>query len=465
MRNTVLHVSFFLFTAITCIASCSKPENNEPATTSPESSIILENSAGDTTSMSYIFENDWSITDVPEWVEIRPRSGTAGEYRLSFKSLLANESAIEREWNGGSGIYVIQRPSPGVYAKSPSQVSATGGTLDIDVRHSIGFDVETQDDWLTASVELSDEKVILGDGKTESFSNKSVLTCTIDENMSGPRTGKILFKSNGATIYEIEINQEGEILPEWDKEFYRNSLFLRFTATWCSYCPWMEEALEDAKEMCPDRIITLCSHPDNSEGGMAWEGTSFFEEFYSVTSYPTGIMNDIARFKNQDVALTSREVAGLAEEAKQSYPSSTCTAISSMVSDNTVNVTLKIASKRQGEYRLFVYVVEDGIVFKQSGTGMDNYVHNSVIRDILTSMDGDIVSFSGPETTSDIQLSASVPESVMNIDNAYIVAYVTVDGFPGAGNVEGVEYEDFGRMVDNVSVCSINGSCSFRYED
>lgn len=465
MRNTVLHVFFFLFTAMTCIASCSKPENNGPVPTTPQSSVILKNNAGDTISMPFTFENDWSITDVPEWVEVRPRSGTAGEYRLNFKSLLANESAIEREWDGGNGIYVIQRPSPGIYAKSPSQVSATGGTLDIEVRHSVGFDVETQEDWLTASLELSGEKVILGDGETESFSSKSVLTCTIEENTADPRTGKILFKSDGTTIYEIEISQEGEILPEWGKEFYRNSLFLRFTATWCSYCPWMEEALEDAKEMCPDRIVTLCSHPDNSEGGMAWEGTSILEEFYSVTSYPTGIMNDISRFKNQDVALTSLEVAGLAEEAKQSYPSSTCIAISSMVSDNTVNVTLKIASKRQGEYRLFVYVVEDGIVFKQSGTGMDNYVHNSVIRDILTSTDGDIVSFSGPETTSDVQLSAAVPESVLNIDNAYIVAYVTADGYPGAGNVDGVEYEDFGRMVDNVSVCSINGACSFRYED
>lgn len=465
MRNTVFHSLFSLFTVLASIASCTKPDNNGPDMTGNENSIILEESAGDTASMYFVFENDWSISDAPEWLEVRPRSGTAGEYRLNFKSLLANESAIEREWNGGGGIYVIQRPSPGIYAKSPSQVSATGGTLDIDVRHSISFDVETQDDWLTASVELSDEKVILGDGRTESFSNKSVLTCTIDENTAGPRTGRILFKSDGKTVYEIELSQEGEILPEWDRTFYRNSLFFRFTATWCSYCPWMEDALEDAKEMCPDRIITLCSHPDNSEGGMAWEGTSFFEEFYSVTSYPTGIMNDVARFKNQDVTLTSREVAGLAEEARDSYPSATCTAISSMVSDNTVNVTLKVASKRQGEYRLFVYIAEDSIVFKQSGTGSDYYVHNSVIRDILTSTDGDAISFSGPETTSDIQLSAAVPESVLDIDNAYIVAYVTVDGYPGAGNVDGVEYEDFGRMVDNVSVCSINGSCSFRYED
>lgn len=466
MKNLALCLSFAALAA--AAVSCDPASDNSgdgPEGVQRGGTAVLGREAGDTLSVSYVFDADWRLSDVPDWLDVRPRSGTAGEYVLSFAALSDNAAAREREWDGGGGVYAVQRPSQGIEpAESSVSVAAVGGSVKVDVWHNVDFTVESGEDWIDVSAEVVDEAPVLGDGVTVSEDCLSSLVCVVEPNQGGARSGKVVLKAGGQE-YVVEVEQEGESLPEWDREFYRNSLFLRFTATWCSYCPWMEEALKEAQELCPDRVVTVCCHPDDSQGGMAWTGTAALEERYSVSSYPTGIMNDMARFKNQAVELTSAEVAALATEAVESYPARCGAAVSSVVSqEGNLDVNVRLAAREAGEYRLHVYVVEDGIVFKQAGTGKDDYVHDGVVRAALTALDGDAVTFASERSVEDRSFSVPVPEGVADVDSSYVVVYVTRPGSADVKGVEGADYEDFGTLVDNVFVCPLRGSAGFRYE-
>lgn len=466
MKILALSLSFSVISAIA--VSCNLVSDNagdDQEGVQRGGTAVLGREAGDTLSVSYVFDDDWRLSDVPEWLDVRPRSGTAGEYVLSFAALSDNGAAVEREWDGGGGVYAVQRPSPGLEPVEYSvSVAAVGGSVKVDVWHNVDFTVGSGEDWIDVSAEVVDEAPVLGDGVTVSEDCLSSLVCVVEPNQGEARSGNIVLKA-GSQEYVVHVKQEGESLPEWEREFYRNSLFLRFTATWCSYCPWMGEALKEAERMYPDRVVAVCCHPANSEGGMAWSGTAALEERYSVSSYPTGIMNDMARFKNQAVELTSAEVAALALEAVESYPACCGAAVSSVVSqDGTLDVDVKLAALTEGEYRLHVYVVEDGILFKQAGAGKDDYVHDGVVRAALTAPQGDAVTFASGRSLELRSYSVSVPDSVADVDSSYLVVYVTRPGTAEVKGVEGADYEDFGTVVDNVFVCPLRGSTGFRYE-
>ena len=60
-------------------------------------------------------------------------------------------------------------------------------------------------------------------------------------------------ESEPVTVTAIVIADEG-------KDFFRRSLVLDFTGTWCVNCPKMEAAIEETMEARPGRIIPVSVH-------------------------------------------------------------------------------------------------------------------------------------------------------------------------------------------------------------
>lgn len=95
-----------------------------------------------------------------------------------------------------------------------------------------------------------------------------------------PSTTKIIVKGS----------EEPDDPSEWaGKEFWHKSLGMRFTATWCGYCPNLAKGFSKAVSQYPDKIELLNLHPTSSNLGFS--GTSALANIFKVTGYPTGMID------------------------------------------------------------------------------------------------------------------------------------------------------------------------------
>ena len=325
-------------------------------------------------------------------------------------------------------------------------------------------------DWITIGDIKKDEGDLLADGKTRSRFITSVINITTTDNSSSgaqDRTGKVVVSANGKD-YEISVTQMGGSFDiDFTKAFRRKSLMIRFTATWCGYCPMMGEAVEEAVKMYPDHIVPMYIHASNSNGGMAYEKAEEFERLYKVSGYPTGAFNSMVTFGNQpSISDTKEAIVNLAKEAVSELPSNTSIAGVASVLENEIILDLSLAAKTSGEYNLCAFLLEDGKVYKQSNGGRD-YVHDYITRKDFCGTSGSVISLTAQQIVQKT-LSMTVPKSVEDLNNCHVVVYLTKNITKDetfTGHVKNMFYENFGSYVDNVCNIPINGFSRFLYED
>lgn len=159
--------------------------------------------------------------------------------------------------------------------------------------------------------------------------------------------------------------------------FFRRVLALEFTGTWCQYCPNMTEALEEAQQFRPWRLVEVAMHAyDDYSPACADELITRF----NVSGYPTMVLDMDAgtAFNTQTSSIMTGYVDKVVEQ-------NACGLALSCV-DGVL--TAKIKTVEEGDYALGVTVVEDGLIAYQTGYGAD-YVNNAVLRRYLSQVGGD----------------------------------------------------------------------------
>ena len=159
--------------------------------------------------------------------------------------------------------------------------------------------------------------------------------------------------------------------------FYHRILACDYTASWCLYCPNMAATLAEAKKERPGRIIEIAIHQYDSME--APESASLVAQF-SVNSFPMLIFDMDATTKLQDHSTklitdyidktTPLDAGGIAIDATSKE-----------------SLTVKVTSAANGDYKLLVALLEDGIVEDQVGYG-PGYVNNAVLCEMLSKNDG-----------------------------------------------------------------------------
>ena len=117
-------------------------------------------------------------------------------------------------------------------------------------------------------------------------------------------------------------------------------------------------------------------------------------------------------------------------------------------------IKVGITSNIPSVYRYLVFVVEDGIVAEQ--TGNRDYVHNNVVRAVLTSEKGDKLNDNLPFTTG-VEVSATKILEISpewNCDNIRIIVAATTSSDGG-----------FSFVVNNVAECKLGESVSYQYAE
>lgn len=197
--------------------------------------------------------------------------------------------------------------------------------------------------------------------------------------------------------------------------FYRQVLAVGFTATWCQYCPNMAQALGEASQNRPGRIIPLAVHYNDELSSP--ESTSLSDGFF-ISTYPTLLLdlNPETLFNGQN----STTVTEYVDEALKKEPCGL--AAQAKTSGNTLTLTVKVKAVRTAAYTVAAAWAEDGVVVaNQAGYG-PSYVCNAVLRGYLSpgTQGKQIGTLQAKEEGSAV-FTSDIPE------NQYLVVYVMED--------------------------------------
>ena len=235
-------------------------------------------------------------------------------------------------------------------------------------------------------------------------------------------------ESEPVTVTAIVISDEG-------KDFFRRSLVLDFTGTWCVNCPKMEAAIEESMAARPGRIVPVSVHCMPVDPMYVKPLSDNLVKRFGVSAYPSAVvdLDPESLITTQSPELLLSHVDRLLEARGPAAG----IRVESAVEGENYTLTAEMKAVRDGAYTLAVLVLEDGIVAAQTG-GTKDYVHNNILRSWtegkpLTVKEGDTASgtFTGTVTAK-----------------SRFLVLVLRDG-----------------LVDNVIGCAVGASVDWQYEE
>lgn len=246
---------------------------------------------------------------------------------------------------------------------------------------------------------------------------------------------------------------------EWaSKEFWHRSLAMRFTATWCGYCPNLATGFAKAVSQYPNKIEQLNLHPTSSNLGFS--GTSALSNIFNVTGYPTGMIDYRSRIGNYASDYAATTVVDAVKETEKNYPVKTGISFSSSVSGSTLNLNVKLYIKEKGDYKVTAVLLEDNIIGYQNGGG-DNYNHSSIARVAITDITGDAVSTSEDNKTVSKNYTATIPSSC-DKNNLRVLVYV-LRQYGSQTIIRTADYGDY--YVDNAISAAVGTTQDLVFSD
>lgn len=227
------------------------------------------------------------------------------------------------------------------------------------------------------------------------------------------------------------------VIADEGKDYFRRSLVLDFTGTWCVNCPKMEAAIEEAMEARPGRIVPVSVHCLSIDPMYVKPlCDDLVKRFETKNACPQTVvdLDPESKFTDSSVELVLRQVDRLLE----ARGAAAGFRVESTLEDGNYTVKAEMKAVRDGDYTLSVLVLEDGIVAKQTG-GSENHIHNNVLRSWT---DGEPFAGMKEGDTAQLELSGTVSGS------SRFVALVCRNG-----------------IVDNVVTCAVGASVDWQYEE
>ena len=299
------------------------------------------------------------------------------------------------------------------FSYSPSAVSVPkfGGEFEINVKTDQNFHMDIASDWIHAVSNSGDPLR----GATYKFK--------ADWNPGEAREGYVLV-CNDNNCFFFTVSQEAGSADDWKTaDFVHHALGMRFTATWCGYCPIMSETFKMAKSKLGDRFQYACLYATSGNYGFA--DMEILESQYAIEGYPTGIVDGRVLIENYSSDYTSDLIVSAAKETETKYPTATSIGLKSSLDGNTLNVDVDVYAHVADRYKLTVLLLENDIIGYQADytNGAHNdFVHNKVVRAAITNVSGTacVVDLNAPKTYS---FSVTVPDEY-DPGNLEVLAYI-----------------------------------------
>ena len=248
--------------------------------------------------------------------------------------------------------------------------------------------------------------------------------------------------------------------------FTKKVLIEEFTGAWCGYCPDGAYRVENLINDNDGRVVAVSLHAGNPTGDeMEIAHTNYLETTYQNTGFPSGMVDRVS--VNGSTSLNRGYWKYVAND--QLLKTAVCglAIISEVNGQNaTVEVHAGFNSTLNGDdYRLTVYLIEDGVTgtgygydqrnyynteaespFYDLGDPIVGYEHNHTLRAVLSESLGDAIMVSEMVSGGEHIETYTVDISSYNKNNLSIVAFVTYIG------TSITEHE-----ILNVQKCGIDG--------
>ena len=226
------------------------------------------------------------------------------------------------------------------------------------------------------------------------------------------------------------------VIADEGKDYFRRSLVLDFTGTWCVNCPMMEKAIEETMEARPGRVVPVSVHCMSIDPMYLKPTNDNLVKKFGVTGYPSAVVD------LDPESLISKSASELLmsniDRLLEARGAAAGIRIESVLDGNDYTVKAEMKVVRDGDYTLSILVLEDGIVASQTG-GSQDHIHNNVLRSWT---DGDAQAGMKEGDTAQLELSGTASGS------SRFVAIVTRNG-----------------LVDNVVTCAVGASADWQYEE
>jgi hypothetical protein len=332
-------------------------------------------------------------------------------------------------------------------------LSANGGSKRIALSSSLPWTATSDAGWCLVSPAS-------GEG------DANVMVKAVQNDDTDIRTAQVVISSADGTIrYTVHVIQSGYKEPgesDWkQRDFVHQSLMMRFTATWCGWCPRMNTSVKTAQELYPDKIQHLALHGGGSD--LQFSDVSPLMDQYAIGGFPTGILDGRRLIENYNIDYTAQLIVNAAKETESLYGTQTGADISSTISGRSVSVNVNAYVKKAGTYKITVLLVEDNVINAQSDYENGDharYVHDAVARMSLTNVLGDSFTTAGDYTVNSFSYSVSVP-TTYTLENMRVLVYIQRAFDPGSVNQSG-SYGNY--FVDNTATAEVGSSIRLALE-
>lgn len=213
----------------------------------------------------------------------------------------------------------------------------------------------------------------------------------------------------------------------------------KYTGPRCVNCPTADEAINAALQTYGEQLIVVSIHdssyfckPYENSVDMRCDDGDTWSTFFGVKAggaYPTGMVNRTHAGEAYDLftptsGIESRVDAALARSA------SIALAVNCHTVDNnaSINVNLEFLLTVTSDLSLTLLIMEDSIIATQlqpDGSKDEAYVHNHILRDVITDPMGmDVDADGNAGTKRYTQIAYTIDNTTWNLDHCHIVAFI-----------------------------------------
>ena len=236
-------------------------------------------------------------------------------------------------------------------------------------------------------------------------------------------------ESEPVTVTAIVISDEG-------KDFFRRSLVLDFTGTWCVNCPKMEAAIEESMAARPGRIVPVSVHCLSIDPMYVKPLSDNLAKQFGVKAYPSAVVDmdpeSLITAASSELLLNhiDRHLSGREKAAG--------VRVETTLEAGKYTLKAEMKAVRDGDYTLAVLVLEDGVVAAQTG-GATDQVHKNILRSWT---EGDAHEGLHEGDTAALELTGDIADK-----GRFVVLVLR------------------GGLVDNLVGCAPGASVDYQYEE
>lgn len=186
----------------------------------------------------------------------------------------------------------------------------------------------------------------------------------------------------------------------------------KYTGPKCPNCPTADDSIRSAQRQFGNRLVVVAIHDYSSFGrplgdiDLRTEKGDNWSSFFGVRaagSYPSAITNRMPNGNTFDLFMPTTVLADKISNALASTHNIDMEVTSTVTSNTTtIDVNIEFINDVEDSLTLTIFVMEDSIIAPQTmpnGSREPNYIHNHILRDVVTDIWGIPVVANGRQGT------------------------------------------------------------------